>query len=162
MRHLEACAVAVVFDKYIDEQVKNIQGSPTTYSERDGYIMRIIGRMAFCHVFMPIFTPSYLKGIGYPGGKQVQHSFEIGWVFDEFQLSCKLGSERRIETIPVIRRGSTSELPPGFHAGNTLDLRSSEGYQQKLMSLAMYIHEKRQVGVVSDLKEFENYWGGEV
>jgi hypothetical protein len=158
VHHLEACAVDVVYDKYLDDRIKSIHGRPFTYAERDGHIMRIIGRMAFCHIFMPLFTPGYLEGIGYPEGQPTRHSFTIGWVLDEFQLSCRLGSMRRIETIPILRRGDPAKLPPGFTAANTLDLRSGDDYGQKLAALGVYMHERRLVARVPDLQKYEEYW----
>jgi len=162
VRELETRVIDVVFDQYLDDRRKQAGGLTLTYSQRDGYITRLIGRMNYCHVFMPIFTPHYLAGIGYPEGKPISGGPDVGWVFDEFQLSCARGAARLIETIPILRRGDPRKLPPGFHAGNTLDLRNGlQNIVQKLNGLCLYIHERRLIATVPSMKEYEEFFGGD-
>ncbi|MFQ6007190.1 MAG: toll/interleukin-1 receptor domain-containing protein [Woeseia sp.] len=117
-------------------------------------IMAFIQRMQCCHAFIPIFTPTYLAGIGHgPRPDVPPDKPDSQWVFDEFQLSLQLGAAKRIETVPILRAGDLDALPRPFCATNTLDLRTSTDLGEKLNRLAMYLLFDRFRAVVPFLDE---------
>ena len=158
VRQLERREVLVLFQQYEEGRQKNTLFLAKGGSQKEGEITRMVHLMAGCHVFMPIFTPEYLEGIAYPEGRPVDRSSKVGWVFDEFQLSLGLGSERRIETVPILRQGELDKLPPGFDAGNTLDLRTEIDYAKKLNFLAAYLKDSRAVKFVPEIEGMRRFF----
>jgi len=152
---LIAREVDVILDQF--EAVATSHPDVRTWSQREGAIARLVSRMGICHAFLPIFTPGYLDRIGYRAGRP-KRSTEQGWVFDEFQESLLLGNQRRIETVAILRQGEFVDLPPPFHEGNTLDLRTEDDYDRKLLGLALYLHERRAVPYVVTPSDVDPFW----
>lgn len=150
-----ARAVAVVLDQF--EPPLDSDPDVRSWSQREGAIARLVHRMATCHAFIPVFTPGYLERVGYQAGRP-KKATEQGWVFDEFQQSLVLGSQRRIETIAILREGDFNDLPSPFHEGNALDLRADDNYDRKLDGVALYLHERRAVPYVADPPPEREFW----
>lgn len=148
--------LTIVLDQFKQEQIDT--HIDTTFGPSEGLHLWITC-MRGCHAFIPIFTPGYIDRIGseQPRTRNEINEGKDQWIEYEFQLSLKLGHMRLIETIPILRSGSFSILPPAFHKGNTLDLRSERDYHAKLDSLAVYLKEHR---AVPSAPSYDDMWEG--
>jgi hypothetical protein len=125
---------------------------PAGYEDYDRFsVNEIAQRLQGCHVFMPVFTHSYLAKIGWHDGRPTG-SGPDGWVFDEWQLSLRLGKHRMIETIPVLREGEPARLPRPFSADNIVDLRPGQDHTGRLARLIEYIRDERAVILALDME----------
>ena len=116
---------------------------------RDDATPEIIARIAVCHAFLAMLTPSYLEALGWRDGAWHNYIPRNRWVFDEFQLALRHEDAGTTEIIPILREGDIAVLPYDWNSSNTLDLRADEEYEAKVNYLAHYLHSKRKIPQLS-------------
>jgi hypothetical protein len=130
---LGSLRVQVVFDRLIQT------------GRQDDATGEVVGKIATCHAFLAILTPSYLEALGWRDGAWHDYIPNNRWVFDEFQLALQHEEAETTEIIPILRAGDIAALPYDWNSGNTLDLRTDEAYAAKVNFLADYLHFKRKI-----------------
>lgn len=150
--------VDVVFDRYHYLMLKDNSGLNS--GTQAGVLAQ---KIAYCHVFMPIFTPRYIERVrdcfipsifpkitirtemraknGVPIDSFRDRGIQDGWVFDEVQQFIMQHNIRKgMPIAPILRAGKIDDIPVGLPKNIITDLSSNQDYKEILDALATLIY----------------------